>query len=676
MIVRFHPLRRRAGVILLVAACLLAAQIVAALIAPTPAAAQTDLDLLRRQVLDWLLKELNKPSLILTEYTYLGTSWPDSSLGCPVEGQSYTPGTYHGYEWSFQFDNQVRYIVHSDLTGAIKVLCSALNVGPEVRLVRFRAQEFEVLVPESWLDYPSADGRSVLFASQNSEDCTLPGMRVTILGQVASSATPDSLITEALQAAGQTDAPANRVPVGSFGRVTRVEATCNGLAQRRYVAAFVEYGRAYRVEQWALVDDLPTWDQPLANMLAQFAGAGTLPAPAASGSATNTQPGTASTLSLPPLPLAHLFSDDVFVGVLNDLPGRSVTNLPLQDNRYLTFSPDGLHLAYINVTAAQLRGFHAFEGKSAKRLAEGIDPTFPPAWRPDGQWVAFAAAIEDADPAVRTLEIRAVPAEGGQAEVLATFTYAENCPVEQRLFDPADTLLAREGAVSEAPNTLVWLAEDRFLVSSGCAGGLSYLDPAANRVIELGADLRGGALAPDGQRFAARGAEGIAVLDFGAWQRSDLKLGAGAGALAWSPDGSALYYAAATLIDTVEADDPALAEAGAAQLGGWPVAAGVYDVHLRRIDLASAAATDLWQGTGRGIGRIMPAPDGSGLLFSHVPAAGDWVQAVVGQYEPFALTMSRPTPALYWLPTGSPIAHLLAYSGQPTFAPISPASAG
>jgi hypothetical protein len=144
-----------------------------------------------------------------------------------------------------------------------------------------------------------------LFASQNSEDCTLPGMRVTILGQVASSATPDSLITEALQAAGQTDAPANRVRWGRSGvsRGSRPPATAGaaplcGRIRRNGRATASSSGR-----WWTICPR----GSPLANMLAQFAGAGTLPAPAASGSATNTQPGTASTLSLPPLPLAHLF---------------------------------------------------------------------------------------------------------------------------------------------------------------------------------------------------------------------------------------------------------------------------------------------------------------------------------------------------------------------------------
>ena len=53
---------------------------------------QDNIDNVRAVVEQWLKQELNKPGLILVEYTYSGTSWPDSSLGCPVAGQSYTPG--------------------------------------------------------------------------------------------------------------------------------------------------------------------------------------------------------------------------------------------------------------------------------------------------------------------------------------------------------------------------------------------------------------------------------------------------------------------------------------------------------------------------------------------------------------------------------------------------------
>jgi len=56
-------------------------------VAGTPAArAQTDVETVRAVVQQWLLQTLGKPGLILVEYTYSSTSWPDSSLGCPVPG--------------------------------------------------------------------------------------------------------------------------------------------------------------------------------------------------------------------------------------------------------------------------------------------------------------------------------------------------------------------------------------------------------------------------------------------------------------------------------------------------------------------------------------------------------------------------------------------------------------
>jgi hypothetical protein len=124
-----------------------------------------------------------------------------------------------------------------------------------------------------------------------------------------------------------------------------------------------------------------------------------------------------------------------------------------------------------------LRGFHAFEGKSAKRLAEGIDPTSRPRGVPTASGSPLPPPSKMPIPPCARSKSAPCPPEGGQAEVLATFTYAENCPATSGFLTRLIPCWPVKGPSPRSPQHPGLLAEDRFLVSSGCAGGLSYLDP-------------------------------------------------------------------------------------------------------------------------------------------------------------------------------------------------------
>ena len=180
----------------------------------SPVQAQGSIDDVRKIVQDWLLQELGKPGLILVEYTYSSTTWPDSSLGCTLPGQAITSGEVSGYRWTFTFDNMVRYEVHSGLFGTPVVLCGSTNIAPDVRMTTYRSATFSILVPEAWLVYPTGSAADTLFAPGPSTDCTLPGMLVTALGRVAAGITPDTLLDDYLAGVGITDAPTERRAVG------------------------------------------------------------------------------------------------------------------------------------------------------------------------------------------------------------------------------------------------------------------------------------------------------------------------------------------------------------------------------------------------------------------------------------------------------------------------------
>jgi hypothetical protein len=632
-------------------------------VAAAPAArAQTDVETVRAVVQEWLLQTLGRPGLILIEYTYSSTSWPDSSLGCPAPGQPITPGLVHGYRWTFTFDNKVRYQVHSSLTGAPAVLCGALNIAPDVRMSTYAGRDFSLLVPDSWLIFATGSDAETLFAPGPSTDCALPGMVVTALGRIAAGVTPDQLLDEYLAVAGQRDTPAGRQPAGTAGRSTRYETPCDGGTRGWRVSAFVQLGSAYRVLQWAPGAEFEQWDIRFENMLSQFT-------PAGAGAAAEGSAGDALAAERPALPLALRFAGDVFLGALNDVPGRGLTSVPAFDRRFISFAPNGLLLAYVDASNSELRAMDTAAGLSPRRVAQRVDARFPPAWSADSARIAYVSADGATEETDGTrLAIEAVPALGGGAERLATFTFKGDCASLSA--DPADDVAAAEAGPGDGAAVLIWLPDGRFVVSTRCAGGLILLTPATGEAQPLDADLLGAALAPDGTRLAARTGESVAVLDLLSGQRDDLPADGAVRALAWTADGAAILYATETPVDRLALDDPAERARAGPAFGRWPVEVGIYDLALVRADVASGAQSLIWRGQGRAVGRIAPAPDGSGVLFSAVPSGLALLEAFRAGGDALALRAAHPQPALYWLAEGAPSAVLLAYAGQPAFAPI------
>jgi hypothetical protein len=646
-------------------------------ILPAATHAQDDPDAIRGVVQKWLLQELGKPGLILVRYTYESMSWPDSSLGCPLPGQTATPGDVPGYRWTFLFSNQVQYEVHSGLNGTPAVLCSSTSVTPDVRLTTYRNTLFTLLVPEAWLVFSGSDGQEVLFAPEAQEQCDQPGMRVTALGRVASGVTPDQLLDEFLAGASATDDPAARGTVGTFGRSTTFQNACDTGTRGWRVSAFVEYGSGYQVEQWSPVDQFDQWDALFENMLSQFGPVDTSVA-APGGEATGTQTAggtgpeaetTADQVKLTALPVVHLFVGDVFLGTLSDLPGRSVTTVPTFERRYLGYSPDGLYLSYIDVTNGELRVMNTVDGVSPRRIAQSVDPRFPPAWSADSKQIAYVVATGQTDASGgEKLDIESVPAEGGATASQGSFAFVDGC--SEASSDPADGPYFEEAGPLGQDNVLAWLPDGQFLISTQCDTGLGILNPADGQIVELGADLRGGVMAPDGTRFLARTDTGLAILDFTAWRRTNLPVGANARQLAWGPDGQTAYYSTETLDHGDTLDDPALLSRVGQYFKAWPVSIAVFNVTLVKLDLATSQEAVIWQGQGRGVGRIAPAPDGSGVLFSLIPSSLPLAEVFQSGGDALAVQQAWPQPALYWLPTGSAGAYLMAYSGQPAFAPI------
>lgn len=658
-------------------------------VTPHAAAQQDAIDRARANAQQWLLKRIERPDLLLIEYSYSLSTWPNTARGCPVAGQTYDAQEATGYRWTFLFDNMVRYEVHSDVDGNDVVLCWAQSLTSEAQLGLFNTTTFAILKPEAWLVFPNENSSEVLFAPQQDAPCDQPGMRVRVLGRVASGVTADRLLTDRAAQLGAVEQPDARESAGVSGRSTVFETDCGGAPRRVKLTAVVQYGSAYEIEQWAPASHFDNWHPLFRNMLSQFTpGTGALipgmaaasdqaaapdsaPPESADAAAPNepgepAAPAPVNLAALPPFPLAQVFVGDVFLGALNNIPGRSVTNTPDAAHRFVTFSPDGLAIAFIDAATSQLRMLPV-ENISPRTLASAVRPDFPPAWSPDSARIAYVGADGgDASSPQRT--IYTLPVTGGDSVAAGAFTYETGC--DAAFSDPADDAYAREAGPNGVENVLEWLPDGQFLVSTGCAGGLALFAPATGQLTPLGDDLRGGALSPDRTRFLARTSWGPVLLELPAGTRADLGLDARAQALAWAADGAAFYYSTATPADAQTLDDPADEARGRAVFGFWPVTIGVYDLALVRVDLAGPVENTLWQGQGRAVGQIAPAPDGSGVLFSVIPSSLLLAEVFQAEGDAFALESVRPTPALFWLARGSSAAVLLAYAGQPAFAPV------
>ncbi|HML23660.1 MAG TPA: hypothetical protein PKD09_18535 [Aggregatilinea sp.] len=629
-----------------------------------PAASAQQDEVTRGKAEQWLKRTLNKPNMTLVSFTYSGTSWPDSSMGCPApEGTPIVEGVINGYEWFFLFDNMVRYEVHSNLDASQVVLCSAVSATSDVILSTYKAATYSLLVPEAWLSFPNEDETEVVFGPQQTLACDQPGMRLRVLGRVASGITPDEMINERLAELGATDDITARQTAGTYGRWTAYQTPCESVTQQHRLAAFVRYGSAYTIEQWASDADFAQWDQPFMDMLTQFKpGEGTLTPAQSSGDAALAE-------QMPALPMAHLFLGDVFLGALNDIPGRSITSVPTQDRRYLDFSPDGLTLSFVDVTAGQLRVLDAAQGVSPRKIAVNVDATFPPAWRADSQEIAYTVATGTTDATGAALfDLMAVAATGGEPRTLGQFAFGGGCPTGYS--DPADRPYFEESGPQGMANTLVWISDQQFLISTRCDGGVGYLNLADGTIDARFADMHSGVLSPDRARFAGRGPQGLAIIDMASGARTDLSVGADASQLAWSPDGASLYYSTTRLTDGTLFDKAADEERGQQIFGFWPVQVGVYELGLARVDVASGEKTDLWRGEGRAIGRIAPIPDGSGVVFSVISSSVPVAEIFQAGADPTTQYEAWPGPLLYMLLNGQDSARLLAYSGAPVFASV------
>jgi DNA-binding beta-propeller fold protein YncE len=423
---------------------------------------------------------------------------------------------------------------------------------------------------------------------------------------------------------------------------------------------YVSQGRGYRVIVYAPQANFPAWTSVFDQILGRFSAASVGP----NNGQPVTQPSTA------PLALiAHVFAGQVYVATLVDFPGVPITFGAAETHQYhaVAVSPLGTQLAFTDSGSGKLWIASTQGGASPLTVGDGLAAGYPPAWSPDGREVAYLRA-DGALNAARS--DGAGTRKIGQIAVKATQSVTGS---------PAEALYTAETGQSGNRVLLAWGKDGHLYFSLGADGiGLGRIDPGG-AVTTINDNIRRISLSPDGREalgvVTVNGQDTAVRLTLSDAAQTPVSLTGVPDQLAWSADGKQIYYTLLTPKAALKVDDATQQERITAVFGSFPISGTVHDMQLRALDLASGATVDLFKAEGRGIGRLLPSPDSSGLLFSVVQSDALLVEAFKNNVNGIELRRQFPAVQLYWLGKGQKQPLLLAITTAATWGQLGSAPA-
>ena len=602
-----------------------------------------------------LSKHIGVSISIIDSYTAQPAQFDDDSYGCPVEGQSYVKAPIQGFKFSIVYQG-IPYDIRTNEDGTQGVLCQAPVVKIAEGLATYRSPVFSIAYPESW---NSVDRNTdIFFGPSLGPICAEPGMLVVVLGTVGAR-TADMLLDDYASQGNFGLAP-DRISIRNLGRSTTYVTKCaDGSPRQARVTAFVAFGKGYRVVQFAPVSQFASWADLYQQMLEKFSPS-TL-------SGNSGQPLTRPNVT-PLAAIAHVFAGNIFVAALTDWPGTPITTGATPDYGFRdpVISPAGNQVAFVDpqgkLFVAAITG-----NTTPQQIAMGAAAGYPLAWNPTGGEVAFVAVDGNA------YALMAAKSDVTGTRKLADLP-APNADCKTSVTDPAEVLYERETGNAGNRLLLAWSKDGTLFVSASCAGvGVLHIgtDGKAAQI----ENITRAALSPDGTRLLGFVDGKLVEIDVASGSSTPIQLPAPADQAAWSIDGKQIYFSTLTVKTEINLADEADRERGTEQFGAWPFVSTVYDVTLQRLDLASSVAATVFEGEGRGIGRIVSAPDGSGILFSFIQGDALLAESFTNNVSPVELFRQYPDTQVYWLalPTGT--AQLVAITNAPQWGPLGSALA-
>ncbi len=213
----------------------------------------------------------------LDAYTYEETQWSDTSLDCPTEGETYSQVVTPGFRFEMTV-NGVSYELHTSLDAKIVRFCGATNLDP-VSLIRHNADTFSIPYPSQWRITPGET--ETLFST--GETCADAGMRVMKVGPAGGQSAAALLDAYRLEREGASYV-GDRISVTNVEQLVNqselYQTICDGTTRQNRVTFMIsKSGDAWRIVQWAAIEDFQRYADPFLNILSGFKVVGDAPPP-------------------------------------------------------------------------------------------------------------------------------------------------------------------------------------------------------------------------------------------------------------------------------------------------------------------------------------------------------------------------------------------------------------
>ncbi len=330
------------------------------------------------------------------------------------------------------------------------------------------------------------------------------------------------------------------------------------------------------------------------------------------------------------LPIAAITDGNVWLyGVAGE--SRRLTNvMPGEPILDLAWSPDGSALAFTGRKANGAISLFLWNARGGPvvELTQGLHPALPAGFTTDSRELIYAAAVEGGGSASGDLVqvYRYTPTAGSAPAPIGAFTLTTRCSPESAPPLPTAARYGFETGSGQFPRAVLAMMPFGLLHSATClTPDLWHMNPQNGNDRQMFAAVDGVFVSPEQARavVVADGTVTFVNTELGPYLQlapaaEPDQVGFGL------PDSNEIFYSTREVV-APEPLPAAAADALGAVYFQMPMR---YRVSLRRFSLRSGRDDVLYTADAFAIGRIALAPDGDTLIFSQIPNAGAWVEAV------------------------------------------------
>ena len=184
--------------------------------------------------------------------------------------------------------------------------------------------------------------------------------------------------------------------------------------------------------------------------------------------------------------------------------------------------------------------------------------------------------------------------------------------------------------------------------------GVALYDLTAQEDVLLDVQLSQVVVSPDRTRLLGVKDNTLTLIDLQTQMLTPLATTGTPEQVAWGAPGTDdVFYSTVTPLDRqIELTEQEAQEIMAILGFGDPAQFLLYEVSIRRLNIATAIDTEIYRQEAYAVGRMMAVPDGSGLVFSIVPNIDGWIRALLDgtlDTSNFSEVFKALKVDLYWL---------------------------